>query len=72
MLVVVYHESVPIWGAQQLAMQLFIVDRSRYVNLVNNSHVPVKPGGMLKWLDFSQEGMLISQDTFGIIRTFSL
>ena len=53
-------------------MQLFIVDRSKYANLINNTHVPLKPGGMLKWFDFSQEGMLISQDTYGIIRVFSL
>lgn len=53
-------------------MQLFVVDRSKYANLINNTHVPLKPGGMLKWFDFSQEGMLISQDTYGIIRVFSL
>jgi len=51
--VVVYHESIPIWGAQQLGMQLFVIDRSKYANLINNVHVPLKQGGMLKWIDFS-------------------
>jgi hypothetical protein len=72
-LAVVYHESVPLWGSQQLAMQLFLINANRgQVNIVSNTHVPLTTGSLLRWFDFSREGMLFSQDTTGLIRAFSL
>lgn len=61
------------WGAQQLALQLFIVNSNQhYSTLLLTIPVPLKPGCQLKWVDFSQEGMLFSQDTVGNIRCLSL
>lgn len=42
------------------------------MNLITNTHVPIKPKSLLKWFDFSLEGMLFSQDTTGNLRAFSL
>ena len=73
MLAVVFHEGVPIWGAQQLAMQLFMIDAERQqFRLVDTLHVPIKPGQQLKWFNFSREGMIFSQDTVGVVRCFSM
>ena len=73
MLAVVFHEGIPMWGAQQLAVQLYLVDGKRnQTYLIHTIHVPVKPGQQLKWIGFSQEGMLFSQDTLGTIRCLSL
>ncbi len=72
-LVVVYHESVPMWDCQQLAMQLYMIDSQiRLVNSISCAHVPVTRKSLLRWFDFSREGMLFSQDTSGMMRAFSL
>ncbi len=73
MLVVVYHEGVPFWGAQQLAMQLFLINsQAKEVIAVASTHVPLKRESLLRWFDFSREGMVFSQDDLGNIRAFSL
>ncbi len=73
MLCVVYHESVPMWGAQQIAMQLILVDTNmRATNMLSTVPVPVKPESILRSMHFSQEGMLMSQDSTGALRAFSL
>lgn len=61
------------WGSQQLAMQLILVDSNqRNANVLSNTQVPIKPGSLLRSIHFSQEGMLFSQDSSGNIRAFSL
>ena len=61
------------WGAQQLAMQLILVDSSlRSTNMIATVPVPVRPGTLLRSVNFSTEGMLVSQDTAGTFRVFSL
>jgi len=61
------------FGAQQLAMQLYLIDLNRApLPLLSPIHVPVYPGSSLNFFDFSLEGMIISQDTFGNIKVFSL
>lgn len=73
MLIVVYHESLPIYKTQQLSMQMFAID-SQITNMrmVINTHVPIKQESILRWINFTQEGMIISQDTYGYLRAFSL
>lgn len=54
-------------------MQLILVDTSlRSTNMLANVPVPVKPGHLLRSINFSTEGMLISQDGRGFFRVFSL
>lgn len=61
------------WGSQQLAMQLILVDSSmKNANMLSSVQVPVRPGSILRSFHFSQEGMLISQDSSGALRAFSL
>ena len=61
------------WGSQQLALQLYFIDsQQHYSNLIATIAVPIKPGCQLRWIDFSQEGMLFGQDTVGNIRSLSL
>ena len=60
-------------GAQQIAMQLILVNESlRSTNLLSTVPVPIRPGSVLSSLTFSTEGMLISQDSSGNLRVFSL
>jgi hypothetical protein len=73
MLAVVYHEGVPMWGSQSLGMQLYLVDWvAAPVRLVAGVQLPVRPGSLLQFVDFSVEGMLVSQDSAGGMRAFSL
>jgi len=73
MLAAVYHESVPMFGSQHLAMQLFLIDNNRTpVNLLSTIQVPVRPGSILNYFDFSQEGIIITQDSAGGLKAFSL
>ena len=68
-----YHESIPMWGSQQLAMQLILINESiRESHLIATVPVPIKPGTQLRSIHFSTEGMLISQDSYGNFRAFSL
>lgn len=54
-------------------MQLYIVDSQiRQTTMISNTHVPLTPKSLLRWFDFSTEGMIFSQDTVGVIRAFSL
>ena len=72
MLVAVYHQSVPMWGSQQISMQMIIVDSSSQVKMLANVPVPIRPQSLLRSIHFSEEGMLLSQDTTGTMRAFSL
>lgn len=67
----VYHETVPMMGCQNISMQIFIVD-STSSRPITTTHVPITPNSTLRWFGFSQEGMLVSQDSLGSIRVFSL
>lgn len=39
---------------------------------ISQAHVPITENSDLKWFDFSKEGMLFSQDSYGFIRAYSL
>ena len=73
LLVVIYHESVPIEGSQCLAMSMFVVDRmTKEILQISCSHLPITPHSVLKSFFFSSEGMLFSQDSTGQMRVYSL
>lgn len=73
LLAVVYHETIPIDGSQCLAMQLFVINTVRQETLkCSQCHVPLRQKSILKFFRFSNEGMLISQDSTGFIRVYSL
>lgn len=73
LLVVAYHEGVPMWGSQCIAMNLYFIDSNpNQIKIVNSNHIPVRPTSTLTYLQFSEEGMLISRDSSGQIRAYSL
>lgn len=73
MLVVVYHESIPIWGNQCLSTQIFVVNQFSFEMICfNSSQVPIRPESQLKYFRFTQEGMILSQDTQGTLRVYNL
>ena len=63
---------MPIWGSQQISMQLYLIDSNNKLHILSTVPVPIRPNSMLRSLHFSEEGMLISQDTTGTMRAFSL
>jgi chromosome transmission fidelity protein 4 len=71
LLVVAYHEGIPMWGCQNISMHIFSINSSNVVK-ISESHVPIQPQSTLRWFGFSQEGMLFSQDSNGFVRAYSL
>ena len=55
LLAVVYHESIPIYHSQCLAMNLYVVDNKMRSTLqCSTCHVPIKPKSELKFFRFSK------------------
>lgn len=77
LLAVVYHESIPMYDSQLLAMRLFNVNQFSVAEF-SDCHVPLTvpetgvKGCVLRWFGFGLEGMIFSQDTFGVVRAYSL
>jgi len=60
-------------GSQLIAMRIFLVDQQDCtLTPLTDLHVPLRPGSLLKWIGFSREGMLFSQDSSGNIRALNL
>ena len=61
------------FNSQQLAMQLYLIDSNRTpAHLLSTMQVPIRPGSTLSYFDFSLEGMIITQDSTGGLKAFSL
>lgn len=77
LLAVVYHEGVPIYESQLLGMKIFTVNQFEILN-ISYCHLPLtlpergEKGSILRWFGFSLEGMIFTQDSFGILRAYSL
>jgi hypothetical protein len=58
---------------QNIAMNLYLIDNKKNQLIKSStSHVPLKSKSMLKFFRFSDEGMLLAQDTHGYIRIYNL
>eukprot|EP00828_Plagiopyla_frontata_P021592 TRINITY_DN2817_c0_g1_i2.p2 TRINITY_DN2817_c0_g1~~TRINITY_DN2817_c0_g1_i2.p2 ORF type:complete len:458 (-),score=88.74 TRINITY_DN2817_c0_g1_i2:93-1466(-) len=61
----VCHDGVPILGCQ--SFKLIIVDVDKRKTIMQTS-LPVSPYSLLTWLEYSEEGLLLAQDSTGMIR----
>lgn len=69
MLVVVYNSAPPMWGCRVLKAKVYKIDLEG-AKLEKDILVPLSPNSLLKWFGFSEEGMLICQDTMERISAF--
>jgi hypothetical protein len=53
LLVIVYHSSLPMWGAQSYKMLIFEVT-SKTMKCIRDTIVPAKISVALKWFGFSE------------------
>lgn len=68
-LVVVYHDSVPMEGCQSLRMRIYNVG-SDSVSIKEESAVPITFRSTLKTFGMSSKGMIYSQDSLDKIRVY--
>jgi chromosome transmission fidelity protein 4 len=64
LLVIVYHSGVPLYDYQQ--MNCKIIDTNTFTTLYD-SQCPVSVASDLTWVGFSEEGLLTTMDSNGII-----
>ena len=67
LLAYIMHDSVPIFGTQNL--KLIIIDVNT-MKVIKECPLPVTPYSTLSWFGFSQEGLLILQENTGIVKAF--
>jgi hypothetical protein len=53
LLVIVYHSSLPMWGAQSYKMLIYQVTPYS-IKCIRNTNLPSKPTVPLKWFGFSE------------------
>jgi hypothetical protein len=70
MLVVVYHSTLPMWGCQSIKMRIYKITTFS-VKVERDVNVPIRPNSILKWFGFSEEGMLLCQDSLEVVRCYS-
>lgn len=66
---VVYNSAPPMWGCRVLKAKIFKVNMEG-MNFEKDIIVPLSPNSLLKWFGFSEEGMLICQDTMERISSY--
>jgi hypothetical protein len=69
LLAVVYHGGLPLWGCQSLKVRIYRIGVDA-VKLERDTVIPLKPNSFLKWLGFSEEGMLYCQDNLEVLRGY--
>jgi hypothetical protein len=69
LMVVVYNSAPAMWGCKILEAKIYKVSMEG-VKLEKKVPVPLSPNSFLKWFGFSEEGMLICQDTMERISCF--
>ena len=62
LLAVVYHSSLPMWGCQNIKMRIYKITPFS-VTVDRDVLLPIKPNSILKWFGFSEEGMILCQDS---------
>lgn len=70
MLAVVYHGGLPAYGYQQLKVKIYKITTNSVI-LDRDIIMPLKSKSILKWFGFSEEGMMLCQDTAEIVRAYS-
>lgn len=68
LLAIVYHGGLPIFGQQNICCK--IIDCQDQFKCVYDGQFPVSNGSQLKWVGFSEEGMLSSLDDNGVLTGF--
>ena len=69
LMVIIYHAGLPLFESQQLKCK--IIDTKSY-KTIYDSRCPVSRGSELNWVGFSEEGMLITMDSNGLITGLNL
>ena len=59
---IVYHSAPPLWGCQSLKMRIYKIN-SLGVTVDRDVPVVIKPNSILKWFGFTEEGMIVCQDS---------
>jgi hypothetical protein len=58
---------------QCLAMQIFVINHYSFEPMpFTTAHVPIRPKSILRYCRFTEEGMLLTQDSEGFLRTYNL
>ena len=63
-----YHVSLPFSNTQQLRFK--ILDSNKMFNEIYDDELSISPESNLIWFGFSEEGVLISYDSYNILRGF--
>lgn len=66
LLAIVYHSSIPLLGHQSLQLRVYNI---LTYEIVIESPMPINVNSKLTWFGFSEEGLIYSQDSHGIVRT---
>lgn len=66
LLAVVYHNSIPLLGHQSMIVRVYNIHN---LKIVFEKPVPLTANKKLSWFGFSEEGLLYSLDSEGVIRT---
>ena len=69
LLCVISHSGLPMLESQNLRMK--IIDVTKNFAKITESEVPLSPGSIMTWANFSEEGGLYTYDSDGIMRAFS-
>jgi hypothetical protein len=70
LLVMVYHGGLPLYDNQQLKCKILDCSKNSF-NIVYDGFCPVSRNSHVNWFGFSDEGMLISKDDFGVLSSFN-
>ena len=69
-IVIVYHGGLPIMEHQQLQCQIIDCNKNQYKQIYSG-FCPISKNSNLDWLGFSDEGMLVVKDDFGVLSSFN-
>ena len=64
LIAIIYHSGIPLFDSQQLKCK--IIDTKTYATLFDGQ-CPISHASELNWVGFSEEGMLITMDTNGVV-----
>ena len=70
-IVIIYHGGLPIHEHQQLKCQIIDCSKNLFKQ-VYDGFCPVSKNSNLDWIGYSDEGMLIVKDDFGVISSFNM
>ena len=69
-LALVYHSGPSIYGCQALKVKIYDMSNRNY-NILYDIECPISRYSNLVWLGYSEEGMLFTFDSEGLLRTLN-